>query len=139
MKLWKIGRKSSIGSNESNIWFSIQSRGNLKQGSQMTWSCMFDAPPTNSLFLRHTNSFVFSKTFSPSLFYWRPFSFWPGVDFLKVGRKAQIIKIALSICALPQHPTFWEAFYWPKGWARGRRAQKQFMKSTPAKHNNFTT
>ena len=33
-------------------------------------------------------------------------------------------------CAL--RPTFWEASYWRKSWAQGRRAQKQFMKSTPA-------
>ena len=30
----------------------------------------------------------------------------PGVDFIKVGRKAQIIEIALSICALRLRPTF---------------------------------
>ena len=29
-----------------------------------------------------------------------------GVDFIKVGHTAQIIKIALSICALRQLPTF---------------------------------
>ena len=52
------------------------------------------------------------------------------VHFTKVGRKVQIIEIALSICALRLHPTFWEVFYWHKIWARGRRAQKQFMKLT---------
>ena len=52
-----------------------------------------------------------------------------GVDFIKVGRTTQIIEIALSICTLS--PTFGEAFYWRKSWAKGRRAQKQFMKSTP--------
>ena len=42
-----------------------------------------------------------------------------GVDFNNVGRKHQIIEIALSICALGLHPTFWEAFYWRKSWAQG--------------------
>ena len=48
----------------------------------------------------------------------------PGVNFIKVGRKVQIIEIALSICALRLRPTFWEAFYWRKSWVQGRRAQK---------------
>ena len=34
----------------------------------------------------------------------------PGDDFIKVGRKAGIIEIALSICALRLHPTFWEIY-----------------------------
>ena len=51
-----------------------------------------------------------------------------GVDFIKVGRKVQIIEVALFICAL--HLTFWEAFLCRKSWAQGRRAQKQFMKLT---------
>ena len=54
-----------------------------------------------------------------------------GVYFIKVGRKAQIIEIALSICTLRLPPTFWEAFYWLKIWARGPMVQKQFMKSVP--------
>ena len=36
----------------------------------------------------------------------------------------------IHLCPTPT-PTFGEAFYWHKSWARGRRAQKQFMKSTP--------
>ena len=47
----------------------------------------------------------------------------PGVDFIKVGRKAWIIDIALSICALRLCPTFWKAFYWCIRSAQGRRAQ----------------
>ena len=57
--------------------------------------------------------------------------FYSGNDFIKNGRKPQIIEIALSICPLCLCPTFWEAFYWPKIWAQGLRAQKQFMKLTP--------
>ena len=53
-----------------------------------------------------------------------------GVDFIKVGPMAQIIEIALSICALRLRPTFWDAFHWRESWAQGRRAQKQFMKLT---------
>ena len=34
------------------------------------------------------------------------FTFSPGVDVIKVGRKAQIIEIALSICTLCLRPTF---------------------------------
>ena len=54
-----------------------------------------------------------------------------GVNFIKVGCTAQIIEIALSICALCLCTTFGGAFYWRKSWAQGHRAQKQFMKSTP--------
>ena len=52
------------------------------------------------------------------------------VDFIKFGRKAQIIEIALSIWTLHLRPTFWEGFYWHKSWAWGLRAQKQFLKLT---------
>ena len=34
----------------------------------------------------------------------------PGVDFIKFGRTAQIIAIALSICTLGLHPTFEKLF-----------------------------
>ena len=53
-----------------------------------------------------------------------------AVNFIKVGHKARIIEIALSICALRLCPTFWEAFYWCKSLAPGRRVQNEFMKST---------
>ena len=34
------------------------------------------------------------------------FAMFSGVDFIKVGRKLQIIETALSICALRLRPTF---------------------------------
>ena len=34
----------------------------------------------------------------------------PGVNFIKLGCNAQIIKLALSICALPLRPTFEKLF-----------------------------
>ena len=59
----------------------------------------------------------------------------PGVDFIKVGRKARIIEIALSICALRLRLIFWGAFYWRESSAQGCRAQKRLWNQPRRKDN----
>ena len=55
----------------------------------------------------------------------------PGVDFIKVKSWAQIIEIALSICALGLRPTFTPLKNFSKVGRRARIGHKKFMKSTP--------
>ena len=58
----------------------------------------------------------------------------PGVDFIKVGRKAQIIEIALSKLGAQhkERPTPLKSF--SKVWRRARIGRKKFLKSTPNLH-----
>ena len=50
---------------------------------------------------------------------------------IKVGRTAQIIEIALSICALRQHRTFTPEKSFSKVGHRARQGAKRYMKLTP--------
>ena len=57
-----------------------------------------------------------------------------GVDCIKVGRTAQIIEIALSICAHRLPPTFEKLFTGVNVWHRVQKIGtgcKQLMKLTP--------
>ena len=66
---------------------------------------------------------------------WKTSHLKSGVDFIKVGRMAQIIEIALSSYALRLHPftpIFWEAFYWRKSSGKGVGDKKSLWNRPPA-------
>ena len=55
----------------------------------------------------------------------------PGVDFIKVGRKAQIIEIALSKLGARRKARRTPLKSFSKVGRRARIGRKKFMKSTP--------
>ena len=69
--------------------------------------------------------------FDPQNDMWRCIWYWSGVDFIKVGRKAPIIEIALSKLGARHKARHTPVKSFSKVERRAQIGRKKFMKSTP--------
>ena len=75
-------------------------------------------------------SFYFFCTYT--IFWLRHFFSRPGVHFIKVGSKAQIIEITIHLCPYAYAQVFQKLFTGAKVGCYALRSAPNFMKSTPA-------